>query len=95
MTELWQQAAKWLKTVGVLDPACSAFAPNARVYDIAMALQVDLVSIIWVSWLISKQDGTVLCNAINKLLPGTIKVVHQSPEKQVSVVRMQSFLKSY
>ena len=40
MTELWQQAVKWLNAAGVLPPDCSALQANARVYDLALALQV-------------------------------------------------------
>ena len=40
MPELWQQAVKWLNSVGVLPPDCSALSPTARVYDLALALQV-------------------------------------------------------
>eukprot|EP00051_Salpingoeca_urceolata_P001684 m.43077 g.43077 ORF g.43077 m.43077 type:complete len:802 (-) comp11610_c0_seq2:431-2836(-) len=75
--ELWQSAVKWLRSVGVLpgdDPACSR---NARVYDLALALQ----------------DGTMLCECLNKLKPGAIAHIHQKPEKQfLKMQNINSFL---
>ena len=38
--ELWLQAALWLKDLGVIDPKNTCFAKGARVYDLALALQV-------------------------------------------------------
>ena len=77
MTELWQQAVRWLSSVGVLPPDCSALKEGARVYDLALALQ----------------DGSVLCNCLNKLMPGCVKPVHQSPEKQfLKMQNINSFL---
>ncbi len=40
MEELWQKAVRWLNQVGVLPPDCPALTPNAKVYDLAIALQV-------------------------------------------------------
>ena len=65
--ELWQLAGRWLVQVGSLPADSPVLLPNARVYDLALALQ----------------DGTVLCNAANKLAPNCIPAVHQKPEKQV------------
>jgi hypothetical protein len=38
--ELWQMASAWLKSLGVLTPDSPALIPQARVYDLALALQV-------------------------------------------------------
>lgn len=59
-------ARDWLNTLEVLAPDSPACAPQARVYDLALALQ----------------DGTVLCNALNKLIPGAIDSMNEKPEKQ-------------
>jgi hypothetical protein len=45
MEELWQMAARWLKTVGVLSFESPALMQNAKVYDLAMALQVRRVCV--------------------------------------------------
>lgn len=59
-------ATRWLKSLGVLAPDSAALIQNAKVYDLAMALQ----------------DGTVLCETCNKISAGTIKNFHAKPEKQ-------------
>eukprot|EP00053_Salpingoeca_punica_P017049 m.162985 g.162985 ORF g.162985 m.162985 type:complete len:812 (+) comp17104_c0_seq1:358-2793(+) len=66
MKELWQMASNWLYQVGVLPGDSPALLANARVYDLAMALQ----------------DGTVLCKALNKLQANCVENVHEHPEKQ-------------
>ena len=38
--ELWQVAARWLSQVGVLPAGSPVLAPGARLYDLALALQV-------------------------------------------------------
>jgi hypothetical protein len=40
MAELWQLAARWLNSVGVLPGNDPSLRPDARVFDLAMALQV-------------------------------------------------------
>lgn len=57
--ELWRLAAQWLQQVGVLEADNPVLGRNARVYDLALALQ----------------DGTVLCNAINVIRPGMVEQV--------------------
>eukprot|EP00043_Microstomoeca_roanoka_P009973 m.95012 g.95012 ORF g.95012 m.95012 type:complete len:787 (+) comp14747_c2_seq1:104-2464(+) len=66
MGELWQLAARWLNSVGVLPADDPSLQPDGRVYELAMALQ----------------DGTVLCKCANKLLPGSISSFAERPEKQ-------------
>lgn len=41
MPELWQLAARWLNTVGVLQSDDPSLQPDGRVYELAMALQVN------------------------------------------------------
>ena len=69
--ELWRLAAEWLRDVGVLDPESGALARNARVYDLALALQ----------------DGTALCNALNIIKPGVVRDISERPEKQFLKMR--------
>jgi len=57
--ELWRLAAQWLQQVGVLEADNPVLGHNARVYDLALALQ----------------DGTVLCAAANVLKPGLVEAV--------------------
>lgn len=64
--ELWHICADWLRGLGVLDPKSSVFAPNSRVYDLALALQ----------------DGVVLCNLANNFHKNVIETIHVDPEKQ-------------
>lgn len=66
MSELWQLAARWLSTIGVLPPDDPSLQPDGRVYELAMALQ----------------DGTVLCRLVNKIIPGSISDFSEKPEKQ-------------
>ncbi|EGD78927.1 hypothetical protein PTSG_11799 [Salpingoeca rosetta] len=66
MSELWQLAARWLNTVGVLPADDPSLQPDGRVYELAMALQ----------------DGTVLCKCANRLMPGCITSFAERPEKQ-------------
>lgn len=66
MEELWQMATRWLSAVGKLPADSPALIQNAKVYDLAMALQ----------------DGMVLCETANKISPGAIKAFHAKPEKQ-------------
>jgi hypothetical protein len=40
MSELWQQASVWLRALDVLQANSQALKPTARVYDLALALQV-------------------------------------------------------
>ena len=40
MSELWQLAATWLNSVGVLPSDDPSLQPDGRVYELAMALQV-------------------------------------------------------
>eukprot|EP00045_Choanoeca_perplexa_P000671 m.15423 g.15423 ORF g.15423 m.15423 type:complete len:783 (+) comp10462_c0_seq1:26-2374(+) len=64
--ELWKLAAKWLQGLGVLSPDEICLKPDGKVYEFAMALQ----------------DGTVLCECANKIVPGSVQHVNASPEKQ-------------
>jgi len=43
MGELWKEGAQWLKKLGVLPSRTNLFAPTARVYDLALVLQVRCV----------------------------------------------------
>lgn len=77
MAELWQMATRWLSVLKVLPPESPALKADARVYDLALALQ----------------DGTVLCNAVNVIQPDTITLIHQKPEKQfLKMQNINSFL---
>lgn len=70
-------ARDWLNKLGVVPPNSPALAAGARVYDLALALQ----------------DGVVLCNTLNKLIPGAIEQVHSKPEKQfLKMQNINSFL---
>eukprot|EP00052_Salpingoeca_macrocollata_P034789 m.12643 g.12643 ORF g.12643 m.12643 type:complete len:807 (+) comp6968_c0_seq1:124-2544(+) len=64
--ELWQMAGRWLAQIGTLSADNPALSANARVYDLALALQ----------------DGSVLCHTANKLSANCIETVHNRPEKQ-------------
>lgn len=59
-------AARWLSQVGVLAADSPPLSKNARVYDLALALQ----------------DGSILCEALNKISPHVVPQVHQKSEKQ-------------
>eukprot|EP00038_Savillea_parva_P023433 m.40912 g.40912 ORF g.40912 m.40912 type:complete len:809 (+) comp6046_c0_seq2:199-2625(+) len=66
MGELWQMARDWLRDLQVMPPDSPALQKEARVFDLVLDLQ----------------DGTVLCNAVNRIVPGTIPNVHERPDKQ-------------
>jgi len=77
--ELWQMARDWLGQLKVLPPDSPANAAKARVYDLALALQ----------------DGTVLCNSLNRIIPGAIETVHERPEKQfLKMQNINAFLEA-
>eukprot|EP01147_Barroeca_monosierra_P010411 gene10411-2542_t len=91
MPELWQLAARWLNTVGVLQSDDPSLQPDGRVYELAMALQSlvqynqyeghNFLTFVRIQhtciW-----DGTVLCKCANKLMPGAISSFSERPEKQ-------------
>ncbi len=73
-------AARWLSQAKALPGESPALAPNAQLYDFAMALQVRGASC---CSCLRIQDGTVLCMAANKLSSNIVKNINQKPEKQV------------
>jgi len=79
MSELWQQAAEWLRDLGVLSRGHAVFKRTARVYDLALALQ----------------DGTLLCQLANRIMPNVIDTIHNDPGKQfLKMQNIQGFLES-
>eukprot|EP00040_Diaphanoeca_grandis_P021369 m.113851 g.113851 ORF g.113851 m.113851 type:complete len:782 (-) comp28302_c0_seq1:91-2436(-) len=77
--ELWQMARDWLVNLAVIPENSPALVASARVYDLALALQ----------------DGVVLCNTLNKMIPGSVETVHPNPEKQfLKMQNINSFLQA-
>jgi len=75
--ELWRQCAAWLKSARVIESKNACFDKGARVYDLALALQ----------------DGVVLCNLANTIVPNIIDNVHMDPGKQfLKMQNINSFL---
>jgi len=75
--ELWRQCAAWLKSARVIESNNACFDRGARVYDLALALQ----------------DGVVLCNLANTIVPNIIDNVHMDPGKQfLKMQNINSFL---
>eukprot|EP00729_Bicosta_minor_P001740 gene1740-6643_t len=74
---LWLQAACWLRELHVIDSKNACFDKSARVYDLALALQ----------------DGVVLCNLANRLVPKAVDSIHMDPGKQfLKMQNINSFL---
>lgn len=95
------------QSLGVLPGTSPACSPNARVYDLALALQAShgkahpLVTLFSPLQhpkpppllLLKSQDGTVLCYALNVLHPNSVKMIHERPEKQfLKLQNINSFL---
>jgi guanine nucleotide exchange factor VAV len=79
MAELWQQAAEWLRELGVVPRGHAVFKRTARVYDLALALQ----------------DGTLLCQLANRIMPNVIDTIHEDPGKQfLKMQNIQGFLEA-
>eukprot|EP00040_Diaphanoeca_grandis_P019004 m.100075 g.100075 ORF g.100075 m.100075 type:complete len:776 (-) comp27218_c0_seq1:153-2480(-) len=75
--ELWQMARDWLNALNVIPGTEACLNDGARVYDLALALQ----------------DGTVLCNALNTLVPGSVEQVQLKPDKQfLKMENIEGFL---
>jgi len=77
--ELWREAANWLKELGVLPPSSDVFKAQARVYDLALALQ----------------DGVILCKLSNSIVPNAIDTMFDAPDKQfLKMQNINAFLES-
>ncbi|EDQ92702.1 uncharacterized protein MONBRDRAFT_31066 [Monosiga brevicollis MX1] len=77
MPELWQHTADWLCKLGALSGEDPTFQKDATVYDLTVALQ----------------DGTVLCDAANALVPGCIPIVNRHPQQQfLRIQNIHAFL---
>ena len=69
--ELWRECAAWLSKLRLIPADSSCLGKNARVYDLALALQ----------------DGVVLCYLANTIVKNAIETIHgkldsERPEKQ-------------
>eukprot|EP00730_Choanoeca_flexa_P003077 TRINITY_DN11282_c0_g1_i2.p1 TRINITY_DN11282_c0_g1~~TRINITY_DN11282_c0_g1_i2.p1 ORF type:complete len:820 (+),score=169.30 TRINITY_DN11282_c0_g1_i2:33-2462(+) len=68
--QLWAKAVAWLNGFGIIPSDEPVLQPEAGAYDLAVCLQ----------------DGTVLCNLIQKLLPALQLDMHSEPTKQFEMI---------